>query len=110
MLVAAAQFTACEKYVLPAVSIEPDTLYFGAKADSAMIHLSTNVITSPNNENAYWITTWPDWFDEDSDVMIYVRENTGTTQRTGILYFKSEAIQRTLTVIQAAPDSGSSPE
>ena len=104
MLVAAAQFTACEKYVLPAISIEPDTLYFGAQADSAMIHLSTNVITSPNNDEAYWITTWPEWFDEDSDVMIYVRENTGTTERTGILYFKSEVLQRKLTVIQAAPE------
>ena len=100
MLAAAAQFTACEKYVLPAVSITPDTLYFGAKADSAMIYLSTNVITAPNNDEASWITTWPEWFDADSEVMIYVRENTGTSKRTGTLYFKSEAIQRKLTVIQ----------
>ena len=111
VLAAAAQFTGCEKYILPDLSVAPDTLRFSAKADSTDIFLTTNVISKTEAaEGSEWITSWPEWFDEDSDVMIYVRENTGTSERTGILYFKSEVLQRKLTVIQAAPDSGSSPE
>ena len=110
MLVAAAQFTACEKYVLPDMSVTPDTLRFGPQADSALVHLATNVVTAPNNEGVAWISTWPDWFDEDSDLMVYVKENPGTKQRTGTLLFKSEALQRKLFVIQEGSDSGSSPE
>jgi hypothetical protein len=101
LLTAVAQFTGCEKYVLPAISVEPDTLRFGAKADSADVYLTTNVITKPEaDNNVNWITTWPEWFDESSPVTIYVKENTGSAARTGILYFKSEALQKKLIVIQ----------
>jgi hypothetical protein len=100
-LLAAAQFTACEKYVLPAISIDPDTLRFTAAADSAQIQLVTNVITSPStDENVTWISAWPNWFDADSPVTIYVEENASEKERSGIMYFKSEALQRKLVVIQ----------
>ena len=49
--VGVAQFTGCEKYVLPAISVTPDTLRFSAMADSADIFLSTNVITGPEAED-----------------------------------------------------------
>jgi len=109
--VGVAQFTGCEKYVLPAISITPDTLRFSAKADSADIFLSTNVVTGPEEEDGVtWISAWPEWFDADSPVTIFVKENTDSKERTGILYFKSEALQKKLVVIQAGQDSGSSPE
>ena len=102
LLVAAAQFSGCEKYVLPAISVTPDTLRFGAKADSADIYLTTNVITKPEtDEGVNWISAWPEWFDESSTVTVYVKENTDSSERTGILYFKSEAIQKKVVVIQA---------
>ena len=110
VLAAAAQFTGCEKYVLPDLSIELDTLRFNAMADSADIFLTTNVISKTEAEQgSEWITSWPEWFDESATVTIYVRENTGQAERTGILYFKSEAIEKKLVVIQAGA-SGSSPE
>ena len=110
VLTAAAQFTGCEKYVLPDISLSPDTLYFRAGADSADIFLTTNVISKTEAEQgSEWITSWPEWFDESATVTIYVRENTGQAERTGILYFKSEAIEKKLVVIQAGA-SGSSPE
>ncbi len=110
VLAAAAQFTGCEKYVLPDLSIAPDTLRFNAMADSADIFLTTNVIAKTEAEQgSEWITSWPEWFEENATVTIYVRQNTGQTERTGILYFKSEAIEKKLVVIQAG-DSGSSPE
>ena len=110
VLATIAQFMGCEKYVLPDLSIEPDTLRFNAMADSADIFLTTNVISKTEAEQgSEWITSWPEWFDESATVTIYVRENTGQAERTGILYFKSEAIEKKLVVIQAGT-SGSSPE
>lgn len=110
VLAAAAQFTGCEKYILPDLSIAPDTLRFNAMADSADIFLTTNVISKTEAEQgSEWITSWPEWFEENATVTIYVRQNTGQAERTGILYFKSEAIEKKLVVIQAG-DSGSSPE
>lgn len=101
VLAAVAQFTGCEKYVLPDISLSPDTLYFRAGADSADILLYTNVITAPEqDDNARWISAWPEWFDADSPVTIYVKENTDSTSRTGILYFRSEAVEKKLVVIQ----------
>ena len=106
--VGVAQFTGCEKYVLPAISVTPDTLRFSAMADSADIFLSTNVITGPEAEDgANWISAWPEWFDADSPVTIFVKENTSSSERTGILYFKSEALQKKLVVIQAGQASTS---
>ena len=108
VLAAAAQFTGCEKYIRPDLSVAPDTLRFSAKADSTDIFLTTNVISKTEAaEGSEWITSWPEWFDESSTVTIYVRENTGQAERTGILYFKSEAIEKKLVVIQ---ESGASPE
>lgn len=110
VMAAAAQFTGCEKYILPDLSIAPDTLRFNAMADSADIFLTTNVISKTEAEQgSEWITSWPEWFEESATVTIYVRQNTGQAERTGILYFKSEAIEKKLVVIQAG-DSGSSPE
>ena len=102
LLTAIAQFTACEKYVLPAISVTPDTLYFQSAADSALVNLSTNVITKPEADDDDWISAWPDWFDADSPLTIYVKENRTYNARIGILYFKSESLQRKLVVIQAA--------
>ena len=100
-LIAAAQFMGCEKYILPDISVAPDTLRFGAATDSAVVRLTTNVITKPEPEDGVsWISAWPDWFDESSDLTVYVQANTASTARTGILYFKSEAIQKKLIVIQ----------
>ena len=100
-LVAAAQFMGCEKYVLPDISVAPDTLRFGAAADSAVVQLTTNVITKPEPADGNsWISTWPEWFDASSELTVYVQANTGTTARTGILYFTSEAIQKKIIVIQ----------
>ena len=105
VLVAIAQFTACEKYVLPDISVTPDTLRFGAQADSADVWLSTNVITVPQFDDGYWVSAWPDWFDASSTLTVYVHENTGTETRTGILYFRSEAIEKKLVIIQEGKES-----
>ena len=98
----AAQFTGCEKYVLPDMSISPDTLRVGPAADSLYVRLSTNVVTAVEHGSLLWALAEPQWFDEDATVTIHVGENTGPVSRTGTITFKSEAIQKELVIIQEA--------
>ena len=99
--VAAAQFSGCEKYVLPEVDLSQDTLWFSAAADSQAIHVTTNVVTTaqPASADQRWIATDPVWFDETCDVMVKVKENTGEA-RTATIPVKSETILKNLVVIQ----------
>ena len=101
MGVAAAQFSGCEKYVLPEVDLSQDTLWFSAAADSQVLHVTTNVVTTaqPSASDQRWVTTNPVWFDETSDVVVTVKENTGE-QRTSTIPVKSETILKNLVVIQ----------
>lgn len=102
-LALAAQFTGCEKYVLPDISISPDTLRFGPAADSQFVHLTTNVVTSVEQGTLLWAEVYPQWFDEDATVTISIGANTGRDSRTGVITFKSEALQKELVIIQEAP-------
>ena len=95
----AAQFQACEKFLLPEVLLGQDTLFFKAEADSQAVRITTNVITTADPEQL-WISTDPVWFDQSSSVMVSVTENPDTTRRIGTIPIKSEAIQKTLTIIQ----------
>lgn len=91
----------CEKYVLPSLEVSPDTLFFSAKADSLRLHVETNVITSVVVEDAeIWISASPDWFEESCDVVVRVEENEQNSQRKGSLPIKSEAIKRTVVIVQ----------
>lgn len=101
LAVFAAQFTACEKFVLPELSISPDTLRFGALADSQAVHVTTNVITTLYPENSdNWVHARPEWLDQSGTVFIRVYDNLSTESRTAIIPVKSEAILRNLVVIQ----------
>ena len=97
----AAQFSGCEKYVLPELSISPDTLRFTAAADSQQIVVTTNVITTlyPDRTDS-WIRANPEWLDASTTVFIRVSENPGSQPRKATVPVKSEALQRSLVVIQ----------
>lgn len=114
LLVFAAQFTACEKYVLPSVTIAPDTLRFAAAADSQAIVVTTNVITTLYPEsNDFWVYAQPEWLDQSCTVFIHVFDNSSTEPRTAVIPVKSEAILRHLVVIQEgapAPEPEPEPE
>ena len=103
MLLFAAQFTSCEKYVLPDLSFTPDTLWFSAQADSQRVELTTNVITTAEPEdNVYWLYADPQWTDESTTVFIHVQQNLTTRQRSAQIIFKSESLQHNLMVFQEA--------
>lgn len=101
LAVLAAQFSACEKYVLPDLTISSDTLRFSAKADSQMLVVTTNVITTIYPEMTdNWVRANPEWMDGSSTVFIRVWDNPDPEPRTAVVPVKSEAIRRTLVVIQ----------
>lgn len=110
LAVLAAQFTACEKYVLPDLHVSPDTLRFTAATDSQTVTVTTNVITTLYAESSdNWVSASPDWIDSGTPVLIRVAENTGPESRTATIPVKSESILRNLVVIQegaeAEPDT-----
>lgn len=95
------QFTGCEHYVLPELTLSPDTLYFNAQADSQLVSVNTNVIWYREDD-----ATSEDWFSfspsdgEGSDVMtVRVKANSGNDRKAGIV-FRSETISRTLHIFQ----------
>lgn len=101
---AAAQFSGCEKYILPEIELSRDTLLFSAAHDSITVHVTTNVITTAEaqDDGIYWIDTDPPWFDESSVLVVTVKENTTGEERTGVIPVKSESITKNIVVIQAA--------
>ena len=103
LAVLAAQFTACEKYVLPELSISTDTLRFSAAADSQKLVVTTNVITTiyPEDKDS-WIHANPEWLETSATVFIRVRENPDPKERIATVPVKSEVILRHLVVVQEA--------
>ena len=101
LMLLAAQFSACEKYVLPDLTISADTLRFSAAADSQRIVVTTNVITTLYPESsAPWVSANPEWLEASCPVFIRVSDNPGPQTRTTTIPVKSEAILRHLVVIQ----------
>ena len=98
------QMVSCEKYVLPELTVAPDTLRFGAAADSALVKVHSNVIWS-NKDNPDWISVSVDWGDSDAETFVSVTENTATQARQAQVSIKSETIQRYIVVEQAGATS-----
>jgi hypothetical protein len=99
--VAAAQFAGCEKFLLPEIELAQDTLLFSAKGGVQSVRITTNVITTaePAFRDQTWLGTDPVWFDENTTLQVTVGENTGE-KRTSVIPIKSEAITKSLTIIQ----------
>ena len=99
---AIAQFSGCEQYILPEIELSQDTLRFKAALDSQAVHITTNVVTTaePETSDQLWVSTNPVWFDETSDVVVTVQENTTGAERTATIPIKSETILKNLVVIQ----------
>ena len=100
VLLTAGQMVSCEKYVLPELTVSPDTLRFSAAADSALVKIHSNVIWS-SKDNPDWIRVSVDWGDADAETFVSVTENTSTQARQAQVSIKSETIQRFIVVEQA---------
>lgn len=100
ILIFAGQMSSCEKYVLPELTVSPDTLKFAAEADSSVTNIHSNVIWSISDIPG-WITVSSDRGDRDTAVTVKVSENTTSESRQASVTVKSETILRHLTVEQA---------
>ena len=100
MLLLAGQMVSCEKFVLPELTVSPDTLRFSAAADSSIVKIHSNVIWS-NRNNPDWIRVSVDWGDTDAETFVAVTENTSSEARQAKVSIKSETIQRYIVVEQA---------
>lgn len=99
VILIAGQMVSCEKYVLPELTVTPDTLRFSAAADSALVKVHSNVIWS-NKDNPDWIRVSVDWGDTDAETFVSVTENTSSEARQAKVSIKSETIQRYIVVEQ----------
>lgn len=96
----ASQMISCEKFILPELTVSPDTLRFSAAADSSIVKIHSNVIWS-NKDNPDWIRVSVDWGDTDAETFVAVTENTSPEARQAKVSIKSETIQRYIVVEQA---------
>ena len=99
-------FSSCEKYVIPDLRVSPDTLRFGAAADSQKVFVTTNVNTILIMDmQDPWVFADPGFLEESTEVTFYVLENEESRTRTLEFPVRSEALQRKIIVIQAGKES-----
>lgn len=103
--IAVALPSACEKYVLPELSFEPDTLFFTAAGGTQTLSLKSNVeweaeINRSEDTWVEWITFTPTFSDGDCDVQVTLADNTAGPLRSLSFDIKSETLKHTLTIIQ----------
>mgnify|MGYP003298769152 CR=1 FL=1 len=101
VLLIAPQFSSCEKYVLPEMSLTPDTLYFRANADSSTVNVKANIKWDVSKSGQInWLEFSPDEGEGDGEVKIKVTASTESS-REATLTFRSETLEKKLVVIQS---------
>ena len=102
--VTCALLSSCEHYVLPQITLSPDTLVFSAQGGTAPVWISTNVSTDILSNNDNWVTCDKRYASEDCELIFTAIPNELTRRRNTSFFIKSETINRTLTVIQEPSD------
>ena len=110
-VISGALFSSCEKYVLPELSFEPDTLLFTAAGGTRTVSLHSNVsweagINRSDATYVDWITFTPTFGDGDCEIEVTLPENTSGPMRSLTFDIKSETISHTFTIIQEGGDGG----
>lgn len=97
-----ASLQSCERYVLPELSFEPDTLTFTALGGTQPVELNCNVVWSANTS-----TVWLDTdilHGEGSCVVNITALPNESRARKATADFKTETIKRSLVVLQEGID------
>lgn len=96
----ALQFNSCEKFILPEMSVTPDTLFFSPLADSASVTVKANVTWEVSGQSGSgWVSFSPSGGEMEGVVKIKVAQSAGESRRATIT-FKSETLSKSLIVIQ----------
>ena len=102
--ICAASLQSCERYVLPELSFEPDTLTFTALGGTLPVELNCNVVWSVSTSTV-WLDTDILHGEGSSVINVTALPNTGRS-RKATADFKTETIKRSLVVLQ----EGSEPD
>lgn len=97
-----ASLQSCERYVLPELSFEPDTLTFTALGGTQPVELNCNVVWSANTSTV-WLDTDILHGEGSCVVNITALPNEGRA-RKATADFKTETIKRSLVVLQEGTD------
>lgn len=96
-------FSSCEQFVLPGISLNPDTLRFTASGGVLPVEVEANVkwtLTVPT-EASSWLTAGETAGSGNLTVGFEATANTDD-ERKATITFTSETLRKRLTVIQAA--------
>ncbi len=96
------QFCGCEQYVLPEITLSPESLEFTASGGVLPLEVEANVkwTLSISSEGASWLSAGATSGNGRLTVGIEAAANT-EAQRTATITVSSETIRRRLTVTQA---------
>lgn len=97
-----ASLQSCERYVLPELSFEPDTLTFTALGGTQPVELNCNVVWSVSTSTV-WLDTDILHGEGSCVVNITALPNEGRA-RKATADFKTETIKRSLVVLQEGID------
>ena len=107
VIAAAAGAASCEKYVLPELSVSPDTLAVNAAAQELSIVVNANVQwdIKVDEVDADWVIFVPEWGELGSPVTITIEENTSGSTRRVTVPVESQTISKKLVIIQSADEN-----
>lgn len=102
------QFVSCEKYILPEIKADPDTLLFSSAAGSLSSGVSSNVrcqvslSTTEEGEEITWMSCDSMDYEGKGDALftVTVNENKSGRSRNGAVIISSEAFEKKIVVIQ----------
>jgi len=98
-----AQFSSCEKYVLPSLSLSQDTLTFSPEAQDCELIIETNVIWSADN-TSNWIILDPGEGALSDTITMSVTKNDTGEKRSYKISFNTETLKKSVVVIQNTPE------
>ncbi|MCK9626273.1 MAG: BACON domain-containing protein [Bacteroidales bacterium] len=102
-IIIVAQFSSCEKYVLPSLSLSQDTLTFSPEAQDSELIIETNVIWSADN-TSNWIILNPSEGELSDTITISVTKNDTGNKRSYKISFNTETIKKSVVIIQNTPE------
>ena len=98
------QFVSCEKYLLPALSLSPDTLTFEAQGGVGIAEVLANVHWDvETGDFPEWLSCDPDEGKGDGYVE-FLAEPDSTGTRMADISIKSQTIKKQLTIVQKGPE------
>lgn len=102
LFAAIAQFSSCEKYILPAIQLEKDTVLFTPSAQQETLIVQSNVFWKMVVPSQDWMIISPEVSSgSESDTLhIAVTDNESGERRTAIVAVRSETLNKRLVIIQ----------